>query len=187
MIKDSGERREFETGAVRDIQEGKGRCDLLPLDVIADFIKFEWEADKRDDENLEKTWKILNWLDSFLKSKSIDFLFEALREAIYFESSHETVCFDGFNYDFNPNISGMILELSKHFEEGAKKYGQHNWERGIPTHCYLDSAVRHLLKWCRGDDDERHDRAFVWNIVCLIWTLRYKPELDDLAPEDWDK
>ena len=34
-IKDSGERREFETGAVRDIQEGKGRCDLLPLDVVS--------------------------------------------------------------------------------------------------------------------------------------------------------
>ena len=29
-IKDSGERREFDTGAVRDIQEGKGRMDLLP-------------------------------------------------------------------------------------------------------------------------------------------------------------
>ena len=38
MIRDSGNRREFETGAVRDIAEGKGRCDLLPLDVIADLL-----------------------------------------------------------------------------------------------------------------------------------------------------
>ena len=37
-IKDSGARREFESGAVRDIQEGKGRCDLLPLDVVACII-----------------------------------------------------------------------------------------------------------------------------------------------------
>lgn len=29
-IKDSGTRREFETGAVRDMSEGKGRFDLLP-------------------------------------------------------------------------------------------------------------------------------------------------------------
>ena len=29
MIKDSGERREFETGAIRDMHEGKGRMDLL--------------------------------------------------------------------------------------------------------------------------------------------------------------
>ncbi|MBR5879664.1 MAG: hypothetical protein IKY91_08890, partial [Akkermansia sp.] len=34
-IKDSGARTEFSTGAVRDIQEGKGRCDLMPLDVVA--------------------------------------------------------------------------------------------------------------------------------------------------------
>lgn len=29
-IKDSGNRTEFSTGAVRDMHEGKGRCDLLP-------------------------------------------------------------------------------------------------------------------------------------------------------------
>ena len=34
MIQDSGNRTSFESGAVRDIQRGKGRCDLLPLDVI---------------------------------------------------------------------------------------------------------------------------------------------------------
>ena len=38
MIADSGERREFETGAVRDMAEGKGRCDLMPLDVVAAIL-----------------------------------------------------------------------------------------------------------------------------------------------------
>ena len=33
-LKDSGNRREFSTGAVRDINEGKGRCDLLPIGVV---------------------------------------------------------------------------------------------------------------------------------------------------------
>ena len=37
-IKDSGERMEFDTGAVRDIQKGKGRCDLMPLDVVAEYF-----------------------------------------------------------------------------------------------------------------------------------------------------
>ena len=36
-LKDSGNRREFSSGAVRDINEGKGRCDLLPLGVLADI------------------------------------------------------------------------------------------------------------------------------------------------------
>lgn len=38
-IKDSGTRREFETGSVRDCAENKGRCDLLPLDVIANLTE----------------------------------------------------------------------------------------------------------------------------------------------------
>ena len=59
-IKDSGERTEFATGAVRDMHEGKGRMDLLP-----------WAA---------------------------------------------------------------IMEVSKHCENGAKKYGEHNVDKGIPTH-----------------------------------------------------
>ena len=33
-IKDSGTRRQFDSGAVRDMQEGKGRCDLLPACAI---------------------------------------------------------------------------------------------------------------------------------------------------------
>lgn len=41
IIKDSGERRVFETGAVRDITEDKGRCDLLPLDVVADITAYD--------------------------------------------------------------------------------------------------------------------------------------------------
>ena len=43
-ILDSGNRRTFQTGAVRDIQEGKGRCDLLPLlpiyNMLCDDILF---------------------------------------------------------------------------------------------------------------------------------------------------
>lgn len=33
MIKDSGERTEFGTGAVRDMHSGKGRMDLLPWET----------------------------------------------------------------------------------------------------------------------------------------------------------
>ena len=44
MIQDSGNRREFDTGAVRDIAEGKGRCDLLPLDVVSEItISFPYD------------------------------------------------------------------------------------------------------------------------------------------------
>ncbi len=51
MIKDSGERRKFETGAVRDIQKGKGRCDLLPLDIVAQM--FESQCARRGLANIK--------------------------------------------------------------------------------------------------------------------------------------
>lgn len=37
-LKDSGSRRDFETGTVRDAADGKGRCDLLPLGVIGGYL-----------------------------------------------------------------------------------------------------------------------------------------------------
>ena len=155
-IKDSGARREFETGAVRDIQEGKGRCDLLPLDVKFQLLKYKEMCDP------EGIGGVFMDIELFKNTGNINFLFNALSDCCIFG--------DPFT---------MFLEVSKHFEEGAKKYGEYNWQKGIPTHCYIDSAVRHYLKYLRGDKDEPHNRAFVWNILCCIWTCIHKPELND--------
>ena len=145
-IKDSGERREFATGAVRDIQEGKGRCDLLPLDIFGNGV--------------------LTSIEDFKLTADTNHL----RQAI-------------ISCDFFPDFHTMLLEVAKHFEDGAKKYGEYNWQKGIPAHCYIDSAVRHYLKHRRGDTDEPHDRAFVWNLLCCMWTCKHKPELNDYAKE----
>lgn len=154
QILDSGNRREFETGAVRDMQEGKGRCDLLPLDVIGDWLSNE----------------LLYSIDAFQHGGDWEYLRVAL---------------DIFTRDcFDRNIYTAILELAKHFENGAKKYGERNWQNGIPVRCYIDSAVRHYLKFLRGDTDEPHDRAFVWNIVCAIWTCEHMPELNEYAEKE---
>ena len=72
QIKDSGQRRDFGTGAVRDMAQGKGRFDLIP-----------WQT---------------------------------------------------------------IRALAIHYEKGCKKYGDRNWEKGIPVNSFLDSAVRHLAQ-----------------------------------------
>ena len=72
-----------------------------------------------------------------------------------------------------------IMEVSKHCEEGALKYGEHNVDKGIPLHSLLDSASRHLAKYMVGMDDEDHLRAACWN---LLWALNQRvthPELDD--------
>lgn len=148
-ILDSGDRTEFETGAVRDMREGKGRCDLLPLDVLA--------------------------LVSYDVVLSSIFVFQE-EEGNYGALINLIQCNSIFD-----NLYTMSLEVAKHFEDGAKKYGENNWQKGIPVHCYIDSALRHYLKYRRGDKDEPHDRAFVWNILCCIWTCIHKPELNDYA------
>ena len=159
-ILDSGTRREFESGAVRDCAEGRGRCDLLPLDVAAELLAYY-----SDFQGMTASVDVLKFVSNFLVAGSYIDLYQAL-------------------YAFcNRNSWGvpeMLLEVSKHFEEGANKYGERNWEKGIPAHCYVDSAVRHYLKWCEDIIDERHDRAFCWNILCLVWTLKHHPECNDL-------
>lgn len=112
-LQDSGNRREFDTGAVRDTELGKGRYDLLP-----------WDA---------------------------------------------------------------IHELALHCEAGAVKYGERNCEKGIPVHSLIDSALRHLSCYMRGENDEPHLRAALWNVAFAIWTEKHHPELLDIPTRRIDK
>ena len=52
-IKDSGDRTTFSTGAVRDMHEGKGRCDLLPACVLLRLA--------RHYENGARKYGVRNW------------------------------------------------------------------------------------------------------------------------------
>lgn len=97
VIKDSGSRTKFESGAVRDVQNDKGRMDLLP--------------------------KLALWA------------------------------------------------LARHYEEGAKKYADRNWEKGMPVSRMLDSGSRHLFKFEMGMTDENHLIAAIWNLLGLYETL----------------
>ena len=106
VIADSGDRTQFESGAVRDMHQGKGRCDLLPMCVM--------------------------------------------------------------------------LRLAKHYEAGAVKYSDRNWEKGIPAHSFADSALRHMFKYMDGQKDEDHLIAAIWNLCGLAWTEEKKPEMMDI-------
>ena len=66
------------------------------------------------------------------------------------------------------------------FEDGAKKYSPNNWKLGINVHCFIDSAIRHYLKYLRGDTDEPHNRAVLWNLVGAFWTHDHIPSMVDL-------
>ena len=151
-IKDSGNRREFSTGAVRDMVEGKGRFDLAPLEVLASLAG-----------------------DKFLTAIA-DYTGSGDQWCLY----HAT---EILILECCPTAYHAYLELAKHFENGAKKYGEYNWQKGIESRSYIDSAVRHYCKHKAGIDDEPHAVAALWNCVCCLWTINNKPELNSFAKE----
>ena len=106
MIRDSGERTKFSSGAVRDMHEGKG-----------DMASIPWES---------------------------------------------------------------ILRLSKHYENGAKKYQRWNFRKGIPVSSFIDSACRHLAKYQCGMDDEDHLAAAAFNVLGARLMENTMPDMNDL-------
>ena len=157
-LKDSGNRTIFEGGALRDISEENGRCDLLPLDVFTSpaILSFS-TADSL----------VLDCIDQFKTYGKPDYLLNILA---YLAASAQS-------------IANMMLDLSKHYGKCLSKYPENNWKKGIPAKSFIDSATRHYLKHMRGDKDEDHYIAFIWNIVGCIWTCKYKPELNDYYKE----
>ena len=97
MLEDSGDRRKFSTGAVRDCGEGKGRFDLIP--------------------------------------------------------------------------PFALTALALHYERGSLKYGDRNWLKGIPISKFIDSCIRHLIRYMKGGREEPHLVAAMWNIVGAVETL----------------
>ena len=160
QIIDSGNRTEFETGAVRDIQQGKGRFDLMPLDIMSKAfgIKFAYELEESSIAD------VLGDVADFQRTGNEGWLCIAIVH---------------YSLAVHVDLPKLMLDVAKHFENGALKYGEHNWEKGIPISRYIDSAVRHLMKDCACETDEDHAAAFVWNCMCAAWTRKHKPELDD--------
>ena len=145
-IKDSGERQEFSTGAARDIQTGKGRCDLMPLDIVSEFMAMKPEKD------------YLSYIADFQETENYESLIGAAASfADKYFADRETA----------------VLEYAIQLENGAIKYGPRNWQKGIPLDRYVDSGIRHYMKHLRGDNDERHDRAALWNMLCGAWTRKH--------------
>lgn len=153
MIKDSGCRSEFDTGAVRDVQVGKGKPSYMPLEVAANLF------DVPTGDN------VLRSIAGFRNTLNTRFLYDAL---MFF--ARDAYC---------GSKETMLLDVAIHYEEGCAKYGPDNWRKGIPWDAYIDSAVRHYLKWRRNDQDEPHNRALVWNLLSCIWEIDYHEEDTD--------
>lgn len=53
---------------------------------------------------------------------------------------------------------------------GALKYGEHNYEAGIPISRRMASLYRHLIKYHAGEHDEDHLAAVFCNAMMILHT-----------------
>lgn len=74
----------------------------------------------------------------------------------------------------------VMFRVARHYQNGANKYGDHNWEAGMESSRYWDSAMRHLWKAAGGLEDEDHLGAVIWNVMAVMWNEIHRPDLHDL-------
>lgn len=106
--KDSGKRAEFDSGMVRDVNDGKPRFSLC----LADGVPYE--------EQLLTRWAAL-------------------------------------------------------MERGRIKYGLKNWQHADSQEeldRFRDSALRHMMQWICGEDDEDHAAAVCFNLMGAEYVQR---------------
>jgi len=61
-----------------------------------------------------------------------------------------------------------LMRVALRCELGAVKYGDRNWEYGMPQSRFLNSALRHLCQYLAGQTDEDHLAAAGWNILAAL-------------------
>jgi len=184
-IKDSGARQEFSTGAVRDIQEGKGRNDLLhPVvmqRVMEHFEEFkQYEVWRLEDDELMYACK-RSLFDYYGASNNAIYpLLSAYLFGCVLQCRQATPEPKPQYSEDNTMVVFVVgsIELAKHYEKGAKKYGDHNWSKGIPSTSFYDSADRHMNKVILGCNDEPHLSAYMFNVVGLIYNTLFRKELE---------
>jgi hypothetical protein len=64
--------------------------------------------------------------------------------------------------------------------EGARKYGDHNWQKGIPASQMLNHAIRHVYLWLEGDATEDHLAHAAWNILGVCHFEEVLPAMIDV-------
>jgi hypothetical protein len=73
-----------------------------------------------------------------------------------------------------------LRRLAETCAEGAKKYGDRNWEKGIPATQMLNHAIRHVYLWLQGDASEDHLAHSAWNILGVCHFEEVLPKMIDV-------
>lgn len=90
--------------------------------------------------------------------------------------------------DYTLALDGPMFErYAAHLTKGAQKYDARNWMLAAgeaELERFRQSALRHLLQWLNGDEDEDHAAAVWFNINGAEYVLHRMLIAEDLAAQE---
>ena len=84
---------------------------------------------------------------------------------------------EAFRFDLISPIG--LREVARTCAEGAAKYDDFNWEKGMPVHDLLNHAIAHIYQFLSGDRSEPHLPHAAWNLLSAIHSEELWPGLND--------
>jgi hypothetical protein len=84
---------------------------------------------------------------------------------------------EGTRYDLISPIG--LAAVAAACAEGASKYGDFNWEKGMPANDMINHALRHIYLFLSGNRDEDHLGHAAWNVLAAIHSLEVWPDLNE--------
>lgn len=176
QMQDTGERITYEDGAQREPHQGKGRYDWISpfalerVVAVGKILSGIKQLPRKEEPGFDRITiaVALTYLNDWRKGRrALDLLASAawhVFDAIHFEETGTGMLTGGFE-----SLSPYALKrLADWCEIGGIKYGDRNWEKGMPYDHPLDSCLRHINKWLMRMTDEDHLAAAVWNLFALM-------------------
>lgn len=84
---------------------------------------------------------------------------------------------DNTRYDLITPIG--LRRVAEAYAEGATKYSDFNWEKGMPITGILNHAIRHIFLYLSGDRSEDHLGHAGWNVLAACHSEEMWPHLNE--------
>jgi len=84
----------------------------------------------------------------------------------------------GERWDLIPSVG--LRRVAETSAEGAAKYGENNWKKGIPVSDLLNHAIRHIYMYLEGDVSEDHLGHAAWNLLAACHMEETREDMLDV-------